>query len=232
MNHSNVQARIDVAVGELGQRVTGLEAGLQGVVGEIRNLSSKIDDRSRPQYPLLVSIAGFFLAFAGSLSYTVINPINSNQARLELSIEKIVDGTVTHREFDQRLSSGGSRIERMEQDIKALSGEVVYSKEFSEYKIRMDTEITTMRENSLRELGRIDRELATIRSDMVSRSEHQTHWNETNDRLNALSARLNDMQREFGANYTIGDQIKNLQDQIKILQAQIVRGAGTPEKQP
>jgi len=40
-----------------------------------------------------------------------------------------------------------------------------------------------------------------------------------NDRYTALSARVNEVQHEFGANFTMGDAVKDLQAQIRELRA-------------
>lgn len=74
-------------------------------------------------------------------------------------------------------------------------------------------------------------EINRIRADQVTRSEHQQHWNEQTERMNALNQRLKDiameqnaandsMRKEFGSTFTAADQMKNLQDQIKTLQNQ------------
>jgi len=75
-------------------------------------------------------------------------------------------------------------------------------------------------------------EINRIRADQVSRSEHIQHWSEQSERMNALNARIKDivteqaivndgMRKEFGGTWTAGDQMKNLQDQIKQLQQRL-----------
>ena len=75
-------------------------------------------------------------------------------------------------------------------------------------------------------------EINRIRADQVPRSEHQQHWSEIADRMTAFRTALADarqeqalinseMRKEFGSTFTAGDQMKNLQDQIKTLQQRL-----------
>lgn len=70
------------------------------------------------------------------------------------------------------------------------------------------------RNSTLRALDSLRADIRTIQNDMVTRSEHKTHWDEIAERQTALSNRLNELQHEFGSNFTMGDQLKSLQKQI------------------
>lgn len=219
------QTRVDI--GALEQRVYGVEQGLQNILSQIGGLSTKLDERGRPQYSLLISIGGLLLGVIGSLSYTVITPITTDIGRLERGIDRLIDNTVSRREFDERIGALVARVAKNEAAVEKLADTTLPIAVHNEFKARIDQRIDSLRENALRELGRIDGEIGALRGDMVSRSEHQTHWSETSDRINSLSARITDLQHTFGADYTIGDRIKALQTEVAELRHQ---QAGAPAR--
>lgn len=112
-----------------------------------------------------------------------------------------------------------------------IENKLLTTGEYKEFVIRMD---------KLAESNKED--IRSIRQELVPRSEHAQHWAEFTDRVNSLRFALDqerqeratsnaDIRKEFGSTFTAGDQMKNLQDQIKQLQAridQLGRQGGNP----
>jgi len=133
----------------------------------------------------------------------------------------------------------------LREDVKHL--EERWERELSQIKWDINNKVLTISQHN-EFASRIEKaadvlrdEINRIRIDQVSRSEHLQHWSETTERLNALNLRIKDvsteqnlvnesMRKEFGSTFTAGDQMKNLQDQIKTLQNRldaITRSTGT-----
>jgi SMC interacting uncharacterized protein involved in chromosome segregation len=115
-----------------------------------------------------------------------------------------------------------SRIEKNISDVKYLADNKLLAKdEHDEFVVRINKDIDVLRD-----------EINRIRNDIVSRSEHQQHWTDIDERIAAVRQTLNDfmrdqtaandeMRKEFGGTYTAGDQLKNLQEQIKAMQSRL-----------
>ena len=115
-----------------------------------------------------------------------------------------------------------SRAEKNVSDVKDIAQNKLLTKdEHVEFVIRINKDLDVLRD-----------EINRIRSDIVSRSEHQQHWNDIDERIAAVRQTLNDftrdqaaandeMRKEFGGTYTAGDQLKNLQEQIKSMQSRL-----------
>lgn len=101
-----------------------------------------------------------------------------------------------------------SSISDLHTAIVSLSKETVSRNEHLEFKQHIDDKITTL-----------DRQVTRIEGGLVPREEHATHWAEFEARQGELSARITEVQKEFGSNYTQGDVLKDLQRQVAELRA-------------
>jgi hypothetical protein len=127
-----------VNIGALQQRVYGLESGQRALADGLSNLSSrvetlfaglatKIEDRSRPQYPLLISIGVFGLAVLTSVGWLAYAPIRESQTDLKSGLVELAkafgaagERFVTIRELDGRAARTTSDLIRINADIKAI----------------------------------------------------------------------------------------------------------------
>lgn len=144
-----------VNIGALQQRVYGLESSQRNLADGLSNLAqrvetlfaglaTKIEERSRPQYPLLISIGLLGLAVVSSVGWLAYAPIRENQTDLKLALvelTKIVaaaqdrandrftgvserfaglgDRYVTIRELDSRSARSRSETDRLNTDLNA-----------------------------------------------------------------------------------------------------------------
>lgn len=139
-----------VNIGALQQRVYGLESGLRTINDNFSSLSarvetlfaglsSKIEERSRPQYPLLISIGLFGLAVIAAVGGLAYAPIRENQSDLKLAMVEMAktvgslgERFVSIRELDGRSSRTRSEMERVNADLKALESVTVPRGEHTE----------------------------------------------------------------------------------------------------
>lgn len=95
----------------LEQRVTGLERGVQDILGTLRGLSGQLIAGQKPQWGVIWSALGVMctgLTLIGGLAYM---PVIQNIARLDIAHEKTVDKiTAAIERLDDRIRSGDERI--------------------------------------------------------------------------------------------------------------------------
>lgn len=139
-----------VNIGALQQRVYGLETGLRSIGDNFSNLSarvetlfaglsSKIEERSRPQYPLLISIGLFGLAVIAAVGGLAYAPIRENQTDLKMAMVEMAktvgslgERFVSIRELDGRSGRTQSEMARVNADLKALEAVTVPRGEHTE----------------------------------------------------------------------------------------------------
>lgn len=84
------------------------------------------------------------------------------------------------------------------------------------------------KEKTDRGIEQNNQDIRSLRGDLVSRAEHQQHWNDMNERISKVNEALmeerkiraddvNAIRKDVGGTYTLGDVVKQLQDQIKQL---------------
>jgi hypothetical protein len=128
-----------VNIGALQQRIFGLESnqrnlsdGLSNLAARVEtlfaNLATKVEERSRPQYPLLISLGLLGLAVVSSVGWLAYAPIRENQTDLKAALvemSKAVGERVSIRELDGRAARTTNDLTRINQDIKALDAVTV-----------------------------------------------------------------------------------------------------------
>lgn len=137
-------------IGALQQRIFGLESGHQGLTTAMTsltsrvetlfaNLSAKIDDRSRPQWSLLVSLGLLGLAFVSTVGALAYWPIRETQSDLKLAVVEITkvlsvlpDRFITLRELDMRQMRTIGEFARINTDLRTLDAQVVPRNELAE----------------------------------------------------------------------------------------------------
>lgn len=118
------QARYNV--GALEQRVYGLEQSISGISQQIAGLSQKIDAGRQTNWGVLISIAGFSLAFAGAVGGLAYMPIREAQSDMKVVLARqtdvlasLGDRFVSIRELDARGSRTRQEVDRLNTDLTA-----------------------------------------------------------------------------------------------------------------
>jgi BMFP domain-containing protein YqiC len=131
MNFGAVDQRIRATENQQSQFLTQFNSFVVRVEGMFNSLSSKIEERSRPQYALLVSIGIFGLSVLTAVGWLAYAPIRENQtdqkaATLEIQkaivalVQNIGEKYVTTREQADRSSRTRADIDRLNSDIGSL----------------------------------------------------------------------------------------------------------------
>lgn len=118
-------------LGILRTRVSGIERDIQDLGqsnqaqfaqlnNAITGLATKIEERGRPQWTIMIMAAGFLLAFMTSIGTLAYLPIRSATERLENDVGKLRDGAVTRAELDARSARTLTDLSRLREDIQAI----------------------------------------------------------------------------------------------------------------
>jgi len=115
------------------------------------------------------------------------------------------------------VNSETSRLQREIDRLYTRSEETYTKKENTEqYRQRNGVEIKNL------QLG-IDQAVAQtrrLRDDTITRDAYNGRHEALQDDVKRLNSRLDEIRKDFGGAYTLSDKIKELQDQIKLLQTQ------------
>jgi len=129
----DVRADIAAQKAEFSQQIIGVKAEFshqlagmaQSLQASLGSLSAKLDERSRPQWQLYVTFAGFLLTFTtvvGTLAYW---PIRDDTNELKVAVRRFEDRAVTRSELTDRRAVLEDRIKRIEADIQAVEAGIV-----------------------------------------------------------------------------------------------------------
>lgn len=88
--------------------------------------------------------------------------------------------------------------------------------EHSEFKLRVDKTIDGLQA----EISSLKSEAAYLRDNQVTRQEHVTHWDQIKENFATMSGQIDSLRKDFGGQYTVGEEIKQLQGQINDLRNQ------------
>jgi DNA repair exonuclease SbcCD ATPase subunit len=93
--------------------------------------------------------------------------------------------------------------QELQAEIDQIGRDKVTLAEHREYTVRKD-----------KDTDRIDGEINTIRAGIVRRAEHEQHWAEELERINALRDQIVELRKQFTGSWDIGKQLDNLQKEI------------------
>lgn len=190
-------------IGALSTRVSASERGIRDLTEAFtnfaRDLNAKLDaqissGKTHWGQVLTVTAAmtGTLVGIMSMIGVLTIHPINDTLERHENLIVPRAELSVTLTDLSRRIETLETKVETRE-----------------------------THEEALRTDGMLRQDVRDIRSDLVTRSEHQTHWADIDSRETALSNRITSVQHDFGSSYTLGDQMKELQTQIRSIEQRL-----------
>lgn len=205
------------------------------------DLGARIDKQAQKPTNWLqfIAAAATVLSLVGGVLYFAIGSIDSNAER----VERVLAAETLKREQDvaaintlmQPLLAAVKEAEHVKEEFVAVDAhfkadekliESKWSKDAQdEYEKRIDQVTAIYVDRAKSDLAEIKAANATTAADQIKRPEILTDlaslstqmaagFANDNERYTALSQRANDMQREFGANFTLGDAVKELQARV------------------
>ena len=189
-------------------QVTGVETRVMAAISAV---SAKFDTQIQsqrtnwvPVIVMVVAVAGCLGAFFNQQLAPISQRITSNEEATRLDIVRLEQTT---KEIQSNEQAARLRIYENEWPKAAQA----------EYEHRIDEKFADRREQTLRDVARLDQ----VDANLIKRPEIQALVDNLGNRIDALSRNAEDLRRDFGSNYTVGDQLKSLQRQIETLQGQV-----------
>lgn len=209
--------------GEVRARLDGAERSIAEVktdIAEIRQQMGKgfadLGDSIRNQIEGMrsrgtnwVGIGSVAVAAVGVLvvlASSILSPINSALTDTKDAL-KLIDQNFARRDdvkdafwhVDQRMNKYDERLERL-----------VTKDEDNEFKTRLDQRDVLEHETLLRDMGALGDRAGAIEGNLIKRPEINALLDNLGNRLDALSRNQEDMRRDLGSAYGIGDELKSL----------------------
>ncbi len=120
---------------------------------QIAGLGAKFDDRSRPQWMLLVAIAGILMTFMTVIGGLAYAPIRSTSDRVELEVARLRETTITKEEVNTRSARSQKEYDRLYNDQVKMESLIVSRPEHQE-KWASNTLEMANKQRQLDELGK------------------------------------------------------------------------------
>lgn len=156
----------DANYAALAQRVTGLESAVQSIRSDIHGLVSKFDERSRPQWALIIS--GFTasllaIGMVGGLIAWGLSTQNQNTMTAISEFKTTYDNNRLLGRQDQ--DARNIMVNAAIMDLRSTS---VTKSEWSERNLARDHEVANLRESRIRADEDIQRQIDQLRQDHQS----------------------------------------------------------------
>lgn len=110
----------DVHYAALSQRVSGLEASVQGISSQIGDLAKAVNDRSRTPWATLAAFGGLILVIVKTGGDLSMAPLEQAIMRNQSDIATITAGLVPRGEHEERWRSLGAEDENLQKQIDDL----------------------------------------------------------------------------------------------------------------
>lgn len=122
MSASKQPQSIDPHYARLDQRVTGLETAVNGIAENINGLGDKLDNRSRPQWMLIVGALGLCVTLLGVVGAGWKDPIERIIARQETDLRLLEQSVVPRVEIDNLRAYTAQERDEMRGRLDRLEG--------------------------------------------------------------------------------------------------------------
>lgn len=223
-----VQAALGERVTNMGRRINDVEVEMRAGFNQVSNtlnastnetrasiaaLSTNLAERAKPQWQAL-SVMLAFAAILGGLAYMPIREATNDlkASNLEInksiqmlagetnkSIQALAANTVSQQEMDWRSERGAEDRKRADDSIKSLRDGMVYRNEWTERNLSRDHDIENLRDDAVRDVANLQRQIDQQRSDYQTFSSSLGNGRDFIQDLKAELARLRDQLAEVRA---------------------------------
>lgn len=208
-----------VNIGALQQRVFGLESSQRNLADGLSNLASrvetlfaglatKIEERSRPQYPLLISLGLLGLAVVSSVGWLAYAPIRDNQTDLKAALI-VLTNTVAAAQ-DRTNDKFGAVAER----FASLGDRYVTIRELDNRSSRTTDE-----------RKRLEQDVNGIQKELVPRAEHAERWRSVDKQFEYQQRQLDERKRFESDMISVPSFLKDINERVRAME--IARAKGT-----
>jgi hypothetical protein len=196
-------------------QVTDLKSSLSS---QIASIAAKMDERSKPQWQLMVSAIGVMMTILIALGSLVYMPIRADQMKNDQEILKIRDQLVPRTEHDSRQLQITAMNEKMANAISRLN-------ETSTTKMDIDDRLKAYgaRRDDFQKatddrIARIVKDIDEINKAIVPRGEHDKIWRGFEQRDADLQRQLDETKRAYTDTFSLRDALQLIQKRIDAIE--------------
>jgi hypothetical protein len=197
-------------------QVTDLKSSLSS---QISAISAKMDERSKPQWQLLVSAIGVMMTILVALGALIYLPIKNDQAKTEFEINKLREQTVSRVEYGTRHDSLITAVERIAKAHEALRDTTMTRNEIEQRFITYGQRRDDFQKTTDARLDRLQRDIDTSATTVVPRGEHERVWHSYDDRDKDLQRQLDEIKKSYENVFSLRDALQLMQKRIDSLEA-------------
>jgi hypothetical protein len=197
-------------------QVTDLKSSLSS---QISAISAKMDERSKPQWQLLVSAIGVMMTILVALGALIYLPIKNDQAKTEFEINKLREQTVSRTEYTTRQDTILSAVERIAKGTEQLRDTTMSRNEIDQRFITYGQRRDDTQKHTEARLDRLQRDIDSGISAVVPRGEHERVWHSYDDRDKDLQRQLDEIKKSYENVFSLRDALQAMQKRIDSLEA-------------
>jgi hypothetical protein len=197
-------------------QVTDLKSSLSS---QIASIAAKMDERSKPQWQLMVSAIGVMMTILIALGALIYMPIKAEQVKTDTEITRLREALVPRGEHDSRNMAFLAANEKMANAISRMNDALVSKAEvedkFKAYGLRRDD----FQKNTDTTIARLQRDLDEIQKGIVPRGEHDKIWRGFEQRDADLQRQLDETKKAYTDTFSLRDALMLMQKRIDSLEA-------------
>jgi hypothetical protein len=197
-------------------QVTDLKSSLSS---QISAISAKMDERSKPQWQLLVSAIGVMMTILVALGALIYLPIKNDQAKTEFEINKLREQTVSRTEYTTRQDTILSAVERIAKGTEQLRDSTMSRNEIDQRFLTYGQRRDDFQKNTDARLERLQHDIDLGNAGLVPRGEHERVWKGYDDRDKDLQRQLDEVKKSYENVFSLRDALQAMQKRIDSLEA-------------
>jgi len=220
-------------------RMTSLENSFIGFGEQLRDISKRLDTKPTDVWKIVGGVVGI-LALVGAFLYQGKAYIDLTLERQDREIGHLIETAVTKDVFQRSQDEQNSWLASL-RDRARVDEEIVNNDRIA--LARLEGATTEQHEEYLREHADTATYIRTLDANLIKRPEIESGlaalrelytlaFAGVGNRIDALIGSLNELRHDFGANFTLGDAVREIQLRLNALQLQPGLVAPAPAAQP
>lgn len=197
-------------------QVTDLKSSLSS---QISAISAKMDERSKPQWQLLVSAIGVMMTILVALGALIYLPIKNDQAKTEFEINKLREQTVSRSEYITRQDAVLSAVDKLAKANETLRDATMSRVEIDQRFLTYGQRRDDFQKNTDNRLDRLQKDIETQTAGMVPRGEHERVWLNYDRRDQDLQRQLDEVKKSYDNVFSLRDALQTMQKRIDSLES-------------
>jgi hypothetical protein len=206
------------AIGVLGTRVTNIEQQLTNIstqlTAQIASLSSKIDERSKTQWPTLAAFTTALVVVIGGLASFGFRPIDASITRLDTETAMLRTMSVPRPETQAKWDEFQRSILKNADEIDSLKMSALTKGEFEASRLANRQDNAAKFAEITARMANIEAQARQAADAVVPRGEHQERWRSQDAGQNALQRQIDELKTALGGIYGARDVILELRERL------------------